>query len=370
MRNRLKLVALQLIKRKDSRLTTHAMHAILHFFSWGYTFAVFIRNYLFDIKFIKTTKISIPVVSIGNITVGGTGKTPLTIFLAKQLSQNIKVAILSRGYGSQTENSKMPFCIENSSLEGISPKDCGDEPYLMVKLLSSVKVFINKNRSLSAIAAKDAGMGLLILDDGFQHRHLDRDVDIVIIDATDPIGQGYCLPRGLLREPLKNLKRANLIILNHSLHRGVDLDAVQNTIREYAQAPIIQTDIVIEGITDLEGNKVNLPRNTRVGVFSGIGQPEHFYKTLEQLGVEIVLQLNLTDHEAISATLLQTFTKNAQVLGAEYILCTQKDLVKIPKNIKLPLILASVNIGLKIFKGQEHWDLLIRNLTSNTEHHV
>ncbi|HEV7738292.1 MAG TPA: tetraacyldisaccharide 4'-kinase, partial [Chlamydiales bacterium] len=199
---------------------------------------------MFDVGFFRTDKVNIPVISVGNIAVGGTGKTPLVIRLAQEYSSTA-VAILLRGYGQ-------------------------DEELLFKKRLPQVAIYSHPDRVKSAKLAVANGAKLLILDDGFQHRRLARDVDIVIVRQKDLSGR--CLPAGELRDSPHRLKRADIIVLDTE----------------------IQTKVL--RILTLQGREIASIQGERVGMFCGIGTPEKFKKTLGGLGAEIVDEWILADH--------------------------------------------------------------------------
>ena len=182
-----------------------------------------LRSRLYDRGALKTSTLPCKVVSIGNITVGGTGKTPMTIFLADRLKRkHINPVILSRGYGgSATDSGGMVTDGQTLAMDSVCS---GDEPFLMASLLEGVPVFVGKRRMESAMeACLRFHPDVFILDDGFQHRALHRDVDILLFDAEHPLGNGFLLPRGELREPVSNLERGDLFVLTRAERRDIAL---------------------------------------------------------------------------------------------------------------------------------------------------
>ncbi len=249
------------------------------------------RHFLFDVGFFRTDKVNVPVISVGNIAVGGTGKTPLVIRLAQEFHAT-SVAILLRGYGK-------------------------DEELLFKKHLPQVAIHAHPDRVKSAKLAIANGAKLLILDDGFQHRRLARDVDIVIVRQKD--FSGRCLPAGELRDSPHRLKRADVIVLDTE----------------------IQTTVL--RILTLQGREIASIQGERVGMFCGIGTPEKFKKTLSSLGVEIVDEWILADHEPMGEKRLKDFSERCNLLGARYLVCTEKDAVKLSAT-DLPVLFVEIGV--------------------------
>jgi tetraacyldisaccharide 4'-kinase len=267
-------------------------------FSWVYALAVHFRNFLYDVGILKITRVPCTVVSVGNIVAGGTGKTPFVHLLAQTFSHR-KVAILSRGYG------QLP-----------------DEAMLLARRLPNVKVHIGKDRvALAKQACKEAD--LLILDDGFQHRRLHRDFDIVL---TREKKERY-LPRGFLRDNPKRLQRADEIF---SVGKELRLD--------------------VKRILDLEGNEIPSIRGWKVGVFCGIANPESFKKTVRSLGAEIVFEKIFADHEAADLSKLPK---------ERALLCTEKDAVKLHPT-DLPIYF--LEMEMKVVSERNRWEMLVEKI--------
>jgi tetraacyldisaccharide 4'-kinase len=212
---------------------------LLCFFLWlmsgPYKMVVFFRNWMFDHGWLKSfiPPVSL-VISVGNITAGGTGKTPVTLMLAEALQKESLLAILSRGYRSQAENFSSPLLLHKKRGLLHPASLCGDEPYLLAENLPDSLVIVGKNRYQSSKMAARLGAEVLLLDDGMQHRGIARDFEIVVMDILDPFGSGYFLPRGLLREGASGLARADLIILNNAQ----DQDLYDTVRRRYRMSPL------------------------------------------------------------------------------------------------------------------------------------
>jgi len=260
--------------------------------SWIYGLGVGIRNALFDYGIRKETRLPVPVISVGNITTGGTGKTPTVIMLAKELQRmGRKPAILTRGYGAP----KLP--------DGTRGKS--DEVMVIEHECPGVPVIVNGDRvagGRQAIAKH--GADVLLIDDGFQHRHLARDLNIVLVDATEPMGIPGLLPRGTWREPPHNLKRANMIMLTRCEQVAPDLAELAATLLTQWVSPrsIFQQRTAITGLYDESGNPVPLvaglaaESSRRVAAFAGIGNPNGFLHTVQSLGLHVAAGFWFDDH--------------------------------------------------------------------------
>jgi tetraacyldisaccharide 4'-kinase len=288
---------------------------ILRMVSIVYAAAVIIRNFCYDIKIIKSNEAVIPVISIGNITTGGTGKTPLVIWLCNFITnKEINCSILTRGYKNPTGQ-------------------ISDEPAILSKSCPKAKVVVNSNRyrgSLRAVAEFRAK--ILIMDDGFQHRSLHRDLDIITIDATCPFGYGKMLPAGLLREPLRAIKRANAVVITHFDQSSVD--ETQEIEKKILQ---IAPGITIAKATHRHPNAVmrkgqNLSieelKEKTIFAFCGIGNPNAFLNRLDEYELNVVGSKIFNDHHDYSSFDISEVYEQARILGADLILSTQKDWVK------------------------------------------
>jgi tetraacyldisaccharide 4'-kinase len=313
----------------------------LHMLSYLYRGGVALRNLAYDAKIFSAKKVAAPVISVGNIVAGGTGKTPLVKMLAEELSQTRKVAILSRGYKSHIENSGDVLCIHAET-----PVDmCGDEPFWLARSLPQAAVWVGKNRAESATQAIQKGAEILFLDDGMQYRDLHRDIEIVVMDGEDLFGKGYFLPRGLLRDTPKRLKRADLIVINDAkCHKKV-----KETLSLYTKAPILFVRMKIQ--EDLTGK--------RVGVFCAIGKPDRFVRSLKDCGADVVATLFKPDHDPFHPEELALFAKTS---GADTLVCTQKDYVKLPHRLSSLFSILPIEGEFEIVSGKEEWQRIKKGL--------
>lgn len=323
--------------------------------SWLYGFVVNCRNRLYEKGWMRRYVPPVPlVISIGNIVAGGTGKTPVTLLLAKAFYERFTVAILSRGYRSKAENLNMPIVLCEGEGPAYPASYCGDEPYLFAQRLPKSIVIVGGNRKQASFLAARIGAQAILLDDGMQHRRVARDFDVVVVDVGDPFGQGYLLPRGFLREDKRSLVRANLIILNH-IHDHEQFLSVKKQLRLYSSAPVVGTNGAVAAIIDLNGQEVKIPQGVKVGMFCAIANPEYFRRTLEKEGFQVVTEFAMGDHERMPDKLLEQFAQKSLKEGAQWLICTEKDRVKLNDGLLLALPILWVQLDLCLVAGHEEW---------------
>jgi tetraacyldisaccharide 4'-kinase len=268
----------------------------------------------------------IPVISVGNLTVGGTGKTPIVAWLARRLTEaGRRPAVVSRGYGGRA--GRGPRVVSRGSGPDCAADECGDEPYLLASTLPGVAVVVGHDRPAGADAAADLGRDVVLLDDGFQHRRLARDLDIVLLDAAKPFGNGRLLPAGSLREPPSALARAGLVLVTRSGPGAVPVE-IERVVRSFHRdVPILRAGHRRVGFFDGDGRRVESPR--RAVLFCGIGSPEVFRRDVEADGVEVVAFEPGRDHRRYDAADLARLSARAASLGA-VLITTEKDRVRLP----------------------------------------
>lgn len=356
------LYFLSLIKGEQKGFYAKSLRFFLWILSLPYWTIVTIRNWMFDHGWFKSFIPPVPlVISVGNITAGGTGKTPVTLMLAEALHKEALLAILSRGYRSQAENFSAPLLLHKKRGLLHPASLCGDEPYLLAENLPDSLVIVGRNRYLSSKIAARMGVSVLLLDDGMQHRGIARDLEVVVMDIHDPFGCGYFLPRGLLREGVRGLGRADLIILNHAQDKDL-FDDVRRKLSNVTSAPVMGTCTEVLGVYDLKNSALpqfSADSKPKAALFCGIARPEYFRKTVENMGIEVVDQISFPDHDAMDLNRLMNFSQHSSEKGAAWLLCTEKDRVKLinPSGLKLPI--AWVKTRLTILEGLEHWDAFI-----------
>ncbi len=295
---------------------------------WIYRLIVSVRNFCYDHAIFKITKLPALVISIGNLSAGGTGKTPLTIVLANTVyAQGWKVAVVARGYRRQ-KTGLVVVSDGRQILAGLA--EAGDEPLLMAQACAGVPVIVDEQKKVAATTAVEKFMpDIILVDDGFQHRQLHRDLDIVLIDGQIPLSNLWWFPAALMREPATSLRRADFLICNTG---GGQVAAPPA--EKYTPAKIFSGALQSIGWRQLAsvGEKL-LPlasvKEQPVFLVSGIAQPERFRAAVERLGVRIVGEIKFRDHQRYHENDLQTMLTARKAAGARYILTTSKDAVKL-----------------------------------------
>jgi tetraacyldisaccharide 4'-kinase len=305
-----------------------------------YALTMATRNWLYDRGRFHTFQVGVPVVSVGNLTLGGTGKTPLVKWIARHLRQRgVRLAIVSRGYGAQ----------------GGKPND---EALELADALPDVPHVQNRDRVAAALrAAQEFDCQLVLLDDGFQHRRLARDLDIVLLDALEPWGFEHVFPRGTLRESLAGLRRADMVCLVRADQiEPAERDALRQRVTQIApQAAWCQMLHTPSGLHNAAGQSQPLSaiRGQRVAAFCGIGQPQAFRRTLVEAGCEIVVWREFPDHHAYGVRDLVELEAAVSAGDAPLVLCTHKDLVKVQRDELAGQPLWAVLVEMQFATGQE-----------------
>ena len=304
---------------------------LLAFFSFLYGVGVRFRLAAYNRRLFKRRSLPGFVVSIGNLTTGGTGKTPAVVMLAKWAQgEGYRVAVLSRGYGGQYKGGILE--VSDGNRIKADPQQTGDEPYLLARKLSGIPVIISRRRFLGGLFAHGKfGTDFFILDDGFQHLELKRDLNLALIDATDPFGNGHLLPWGPLRESVGQLARADALILTR-FNRNGSGDSPPGFLKgKFPGAPIFCADHLPSSIVFPYLDKVHEPgllRGKRVLAFAGIARPEVFKDTLMRLGADLVYFRGFRDHYQFKQDEIRALIQMKERFGAQYLLTTEKDWVR------------------------------------------
>lgn len=329
--------------------------------TFPYMVVLAVRNALYTYGIIKSHRLPVYTISIGNITTGGTGKTPFVVLVAKYLKgKTRKVAILSRGYGGRKTS-----LINNDKLfeeHRHGPNEIINDEYLMLKeCLNDVQILLGSDRVQNGRKAiKDYSVDCLILDDGFQHLKLKRDLDIVVIDALNPFAGERLIPRGMLRGPIKDLCRADLFVISHcDLIDEHDLKSIYKRLKQInSDVPVceaIHKPVLLENIKDSSNMKIEWLKGKRVYGVCAIGNPGSFEATLQKLGADLIKFQTYDDHHIYSQKEIDCISSDAGPLGVDAVVVTQKDIVKIKGlNINDANIM-SLNIEMQIIKGMEHF---------------
>jgi tetraacyldisaccharide 4'-kinase len=346
----------KLVSGQSTGFGARFLRLVLRAASLGYSGVVRLRNLLYDKGWLRTHRVNAVVLSVGNITAGGTGKTPLVIWLCNLLKQkNIRRAILTRGYKACRAPPRMRSVSDEGGTQTAIRNTLTDEPAILAQTCPEAKIAMNPDRVAGAMEMVNMfGAEALVMDDGFQHRHLARDLDIVTIDATVPFGYGRLLPAGLLREPVTALKRADAAVITRCDQIGeAELSRLEEKLRFINSDMIITKSIhapvcvkypepsaipAKAGIQkDAEGIDSRLRRNDsldrlkgkRIFAFCGIGNPKAFLTTIETLGGVLAGSRIYDDHHHYSRQGLAEICHQAKQSGAELILTTEKDYCKI-----------------------------------------
>lgn len=344
----------QILYKKDKSLGEEILLSPLFLTSLLYGWAVRARTFLYSLGLFKTKQLPRPVISVGNITVGGTGKTPLVMALAKGLMERgIPTAILSRGYRGKKGSGPLVTDGQNIFL---SPEESGDEPFLIASTLQGIPVLIGKNRFKNAeIALERFPVRGFLLDDGFQHLPLHRDLNIVLIDTHIGFGDGHLLPRGILREPLSHLKRADLFLLTKA-EGSEACQSLESTLRKiHPSAPIFHSHYEPAGLIHPDGKfePLYLFKGKRVLALSGIANPTYFSSLLKRCGMEVVRERVYPDHHHYTGQDLTSILE--EVTKIELIVTTEKDLVKLKTFLVDSLPLYALRIRMKIQEEEEFY---------------
>lgn len=341
--------------------------AALSVMSAGYGLGVGLRGAAFDRNIVKTRRLPVKVLSIGNITVGGTGKTPMTVHVAQILkAMGRKVAVVSRGYRGEAE--RKGGIVHDGTKSLMTPREAGDEPWMTGETLKTVPVIVGQNRYISGMLAKEKfDTEVIILDDGFQHRKLHRDVDIVLLDCLRPFGNGHLLPRGPLREDFSALLRAHAIVLTRS---DIDPDLKKRSLDRIEKIvgnniPVFTClhrpriiKIIRKGGSEESSELIKsvktgqtwneLLKNRPIYAFSGIAKNDDFLKSLKtSFKCHIAGFSAFPDHYAYTDLDIDALSGASEKCGAKLMVTTEKDYVRLAGRISdLPVDLAVVGIDL------------------------
>jgi tetraacyldisaccharide 4'-kinase len=355
----------KIISGQSKGFAAPLLRLLLYFASFFYAAVIAIRNFFYSTGLFKTYSVNAAVISIGNITAGGTGKTPLVIWLCNFLrQQNIPSAVLTRGYKSAAAS---PQLYVGGQCANRNPQ-ATDEPALIADSCPDVPVIVNPDRIAGAKEAIEKfNAKALILDDGFQHRRLSRNLDIVTIDAAEPFGFGRLLPAGLLREPASSLKRADAVVITHSDLIGQSgLNHLQLSLQKINPRLLIVNAIHHPAKIHYPDSSHQPPdylKSKNLFAFCGIGNSRSFFQTLEKLDTHLAGSEIYDDHYHYTHNDISSLCQKAKQCGADLIITTQKDWTKI-KNL-LPAAtdtpLACLQIELKITDGEDKFRMLIKN---------
>jgi tetraacyldisaccharide 4'-kinase len=319
--------------------------------------AMVLRWRLYQKKWLKTRRLPCRIISVGNLTLGGTGKTPMTIYMAAFLkSMGIDPAIVCRGYKGKYERS-VGIVTDGFSMF-LKPEEAGDEAYLMASKLSGVPVVVGKDRYASGIKAFNFfNPDVIILDDGFQYLRLFRDLNLLLVDAANPVGNGYIFPRGPLREPSAHLERADALVITRTEAKKFDPHLFNEKLRVSGK-PIFRCRHVPDVLSVLTPDhqwkkcKTESIRDRKCVAFSGIAKNEDFLKMLLELGCRVEDFVAFADHHKFSAKDVEIVLNKAIKSGVEFLITTEKDRVKLPNHMFSAINLYSLGVRIS-FIGED-----------------
>jgi len=332
--------------------------SVLSFF---YLIIINVRNWLYDHKVLKAVRLSCPVISVGNITVGGTGKTPCVVMLAQMLQRNcFKPVVISRGYGGKRVGSASIVSDGNKIL--LDSATAGDEPFLIANALKGVPVITGPKRIITGQRAIDKfGANVIICDDAMQHRQISREINLVLLDSTGLKGNYHVLPRGKLREPVKEIGRADAILLTRT-DEGETADKKIDELINVKRIPVFRSihqphDIISpdesikKPISELKGQ--------RICAFCGIANPKSFEQTLQVAGAKILSFNIFPDHHCYSEKEIDSLRDGFIKCGADYLLTTEKDAMRLRNHVEFLKIIFILRIKMQIKPSESLFEKFI-----------
>lgn len=376
--------AIEVIMGREKGFQAACLRALLYCLSLLYGLIVRTRLWLYRKRFLQDRPLGCMVISIGNLTVGGTGKTPVVEKFARSLQDSgRRVAVLSRGYKSKRRVKpsiwkRLSYALTGRRMPEDPPRivadgndilldsyTAGDEPYMLARNLKDVAVIVDKDRVKSGLhAVRDMKIDTLILDDGLQYLRLGHRLDIVLVDCQSPFGNEYLLPRGTLREPPVNIRRASYIFLTKSDGSG-QAELVER-IRKYNRtAEIIECrhkPLYFENLMTGEQQPLDFISGQYVGAICGIAQPQSFYDGLKRLGANLEVVRSFTDHHRFSEKEITQFLERCVRRDLSAAVTTQKDAVRFPKFPSLPVPVYFMRVEIEILSGQETWEHCVKRI--------
>lgn len=329
----------ELIARKRNKRGDRLLLGVLRLLSYPYAGVLSLRALAYRFGLLRSYRLPRPVVSVGNLTLGGTGKTPMVAYLADRLiASGKRVVVLSRGYGGSA--GKGP-CLVSDGRSILEPAEvAGDEPLLLARKVPGLMVVVGSDRYRGArFAMEDLDPDVFILDDGYQHLRLKRDLDILLLDAKNPFANGCTLPGGFLREPVFAARRADLVLYTRS-------GSVETPLAPLFGKPTCRSDHRIAGLAPLEGGdrvEFSLLKDRRVTAFSGIADPAAFFDLLEREGVRLTATISFADHARYGEEEIAAICRVRDASRSTHLITTEKDAVKLaPHAQKLGLTLVTL----------------------------
>jgi len=376
----LETFALEVIFEQRRGKRAALLRSVLFILSKVFGLIVKMRLFLYNSRILRDSTLGVQVIAVGNITVGGTGKTPVVEKFARALQdEGRKVAILSRGYRSNPgplpkrflnkillrEDTTPPRVASDGKSLLLDSDTAGDEPYMLASNLKDVVVLVDKDRvKAGRYAIQKFGCDIILLDDGYQYWKLrGRRRDVVLVDCQQPFGNEYLLPRGTLREPPKHLRRANYIFITKSDGNTARLRA--RIAKHNSKAKIIECvhhPLYYEDVFTGERHGLDFVKGKKIAALSGIAQPESFDGSLEKMGAEVVYAKHFADHHRFSQQEILNVINRGKKRQAEIIVTTQKDAVRFPKLDRRDLPIYFMRVEINIIAGAKNFQDCVQQI--------
>jgi tetraacyldisaccharide 4'-kinase len=327
--------------------------------SWLYNLAVSVRNVLFDFGLLPVRQLPVPVIAVGNLTAGGTGKTPLVEYLLSHLiGRGRKVAVISRGYGRMTRG---VVIVSKWGKVGVTEREGGDEPLQIARKFPGVAVVVGESRVRAGRrAVEELKADLLLCDDAFQHRYLRRDLNILVLDAGIDILKEKMLPAGRRREPLSGMQRADIVAFSRVPEEGISAGQEED-VRRFHQGPLVGYRVESQSLrTASKGEKLPLEflSGKKVLALSGIAHNDRFVDQVRSLGADVVRDLGYPDHYRYTPRDIQRILAAFNASGAAHLVTTEKDAARLVDNeaAKRHLLVEArtlvMQVGVRIVSGE------------------
>jgi len=359
---------------RDQPASIRVLLALLKCLSLLFAAVVGVRYFLYGIGVLRRFPLGVQVISIGNVTAGGTGKTPVTEIFARTLAEEgRRVAILSRGYRRKEapflqrvfmQVVDPPLVVSDGKRVLLDSATGGDEPYMLASNLPGVAVVVDRNRvKAGRYAIKRLGCDTIILDDGFQYQKLKHSIEVVLVDSTNPFGNGNLLPRGILREPIRNVRRADIIFLTKC--RG-DVSQIRDRVRRLnPRADIVECNhspAVLKDVWSREEFPLEWLGGKTLCTLSGIASPKGFENSLRHLGAKVVWCERYADHHRYEPSEILYALNRTADMGADALITTEKDAVRFPRFETVPVRCLYLRIAIGILSGGENFRQIINRI--------
>lgn len=315
-------------------------------------------------------RVPVPVVSVGNLSVGGTGKTPLVARICSLLAeQGMRTAVVSRGYKRRGGQDLIVVSRGDGTGPLVDVATAGDEPYLLACALPDTAVVVATRRAAGArLAAAELGVDVIVADDGYQHHRLARDVDLLVMDATAPTDSGWVLPAGALREPLHATSRASALVLSHC-DIALDTAGIEALFhRHNPTAPVFHTTARPHEVVVHDGRRLDPSAlsGEPVVAFCGIGKPDRFRQDLIRLGMQVVVFAPFSDHHWYTDDDLEALSRRAKDAGATHWITTEKDFVRLSRRQQRSYPIGRLRIAVEVREEQQFRSFLMNALQARS----